>query len=83
MICSLQLLLALDNHLVINRAIQTELTASTDLLRYLATITVGTTRGILHDKTGNTRFNKYQLSTINVTEMINKDSVFRLNRENA
>jgi len=61
---------------------QTELTVSTGLLRHLATITVGTTRGILHAKTENTSFNKYHLPTINVTEVIDKDSVFRFNREN-
>jgi hypothetical protein len=56
---------------------KTELIVPKGLLSHLATITVGTARGILHAKTENTIFNKYHLPTINVSEVINKDSVFR------
>ncbi|WP_423130154.1 hypothetical protein [Gaoshiqia sp. Z1-71] len=59
---------------------QTELTAPADLLRHLATIAVGTTRGILHAKTENTSFNKYHLPTINVVEVVNKDSLFKFEK---
>lgn len=43
-------------------------------LRHLATITVGTTRGVLHAKTENTNFNKYFLPTINVNDFVNEQS---------
>ncbi len=62
---------------------QTELTASTGLLRHLATITVGTTRGILHAKTESTSFNKYHLPTINIVDVIKEDSVFKFNKNEA
>lgn len=62
---------------------QTELTAPKGLLRHLATITVGTTRGILHAKTENTNFNEYHLPTINVVEVVNEDSVFKFNKNEA
>ena len=54
-----------------------ELTVPKGLLVHLATITVGTTRGILHAKTENTSFNKYHLPTINVANTIKEDSVFK------
>lgn len=43
-------------------------------LRHLATIAVGTTRGVLHAKTENTSFNKYFLPTINVNDFVNEQS---------
>lgn len=45
-------------------------------LHHMAMLTVGTCRGILHVKTENTRFNQYHIPTINVAELIKKDSVF-------
>lgn len=60
---------------------KTELTVPKGLISHLATITVGTTRGILHAKTENTIFNKYHLPTINVSEVINKDSVFTFSND--
>lgn len=45
-------------------------------MAHLAMITVGTTRGILHSKTENTKFNDYILPTINVAEMFEEDGVF-------
>lgn len=55
-----------------------ELKASQYLLQHLAVITVGTTRGILHSKTENTPFNQYFLPTMNIADLISKDSVFEL-----
>jgi len=43
-------------------------------LRHLATITVGTTRGVLHAKTENTPYNKYFLPTINVNDFVKEQS---------
>lgn len=45
-------------------------------MAHLAMITVGTTRGILHEKTKNTKFNEFVLPTINITKMIEKDGEF-------
>lgn len=45
-------------------------------MAHLAMITVGTTRGVLHEKTKNTRFNELILPTINVEKMIEKDGEF-------
>ncbi|WP_233900639.1 hypothetical protein [Tenacibaculum piscium] len=45
-------------------------------LAHLAMITVGTTRGILHSKTENTKFNEFILPTLNVSEMITEDGEF-------
>lgn len=47
-----------------------------DFLAHLAMITVGTTRGVLHSKTDNTKFNEFVLPTLNVSEMIKQDGVF-------
>jgi len=47
-----------------------------DFLAHLAMITVGTTRGVLHSKTDNSKFNDFVLPTLNVTEMIKEDGVF-------
>lgn len=46
------------------------------LLAHLAMITIGTTRGILHSKTDNTKFNEFILPTLNVAEMITEDGEF-------
>ena len=58
-----------------------ELTVPKDLLVHLATITIGTTRGILHAKTENTSFSKYHLPTVNVTNIIKEDSVFKFDNK--
>jgi hypothetical protein len=58
---------------------RTNLTLPKTLVQHLATITVGTTRGILHSKTENTPFNKYFIPLINVTEMFNENLKFDLN----
>lgn len=47
-------------------------------LSHLATISMGTTRGILHTKTENTIFNHFTLPLINVKEMIQEDQLFEL-----
>ncbi|WP_036823626.1 hypothetical protein [Polaribacter sp. Hel1_85] len=45
-------------------------------MAHLAMITVGTTRGILHEKTRNTKFNEFIVPMINVSEMIKEDGEF-------
>ena len=42
-------------------------------INHLTTLTVGTTRGILHSKTENTPFNRFFIPTINVTKQIKGD----------
>ena len=48
----------------------------TSLAIHMAMITVGTARGILHEKTKDLILNKYPIPTINVTQTINNDIVF-------
>ncbi|AFM03293.1 hypothetical protein Fleli_0835 [Bernardetia litoralis DSM 6794] len=45
-------------------------------LAHLAMITVGTTRGVLHSKTTNTKFNNFILPTIDVTKIVTEDGKF-------
>lgn len=47
-----------------------------DFLRHLATITVGTTRGVLHSKTTNTKFNEFIIPTIDITQILTEDGKF-------
>lgn len=46
---------------------------------HLAVLTVGTTRGVLHAKTENTRFNEFFLPTININDFVKEDVSFDLN----
>lgn len=46
------------------------------LMIHLAMITIGTTRGVLHSKTENTKFNEFLLPTLNVEDMIKEDGLF-------
>lgn len=48
-----------------------------DFLRYLATIAIGTVRGIIHTKTENTALNPIVLPPINLVEAIKDDFVFK------
>lgn len=43
---------------------------------HLAVITVGTTRGILHEKTRNSPLNSYPIPTINVADQITENVLF-------
>ena len=45
-------------------------------LRYLATITTGTARGIIHTKTENTVLNPVVLPPLNLVEVIKEDFIF-------
>ena len=49
-------------------------------VRHLATITIGTARGVLHAKTEGTPFNTFILPTINVQDLGNKDEEFPLGK---
>lgn len=40
---------------------------------HLAMLTVGSTRGVLHAKTENTKYNRYLLPTVNVAAIIKED----------
>lgn len=44
-----------------------------DFIRYLAMHTVGTARGALHVKTENTKYNRFIVPPINVTEIVQDD----------
>lgn len=57
-----------------------KLTVPKDFLQHMGVITVGTSRGILHAKTENTRFNQFHIPTINVAELIKEESVFEFNK---
>lgn len=46
-------------------------------LQHLATITVGTARGVLFAKTVETNLNKYVLPLVNVIEMVKNDMVIK------
>lgn len=48
---------------------------------HMAVITVGTVRGILHEKTKETVFNRYIIPPINLTTIIKEDVVLDLNIE--
>ncbi len=54
-----------------------------DFAVHLGVIAVGTTRGILHEKTKDSVLNKYPIQTINVVELINSDITFPINAEEA
>lgn len=47
-----------------------------DFLSHLATITIGTTRGVLHSKTTNTKFNDFILPTMDITKIVTEDGEF-------
>jgi len=49
------------------------LTLPKDFASHLAVLTVGTIRGILHEKTKGTPYNKFILPPINLTELIKQD----------
>ena len=53
-----------------------------EFLRYLATITTGTVRGIVHTKTENTVLNSVVVPPINLVEAIKEDFVFKPGRQN-
>lgn len=50
-------------------------------LAHLATITVSTTRGVLFAKTEGTKFAKFLVPLLNVTEIINEDVTFNLKQD--
>ncbi len=55
---------------------ENSVTVPKGFMAHLAMITVGTTRGVLHAKTKDTKFNEFVLPTINVSKMIENDGVF-------
>lgn len=54
------------------------LTLSKGFAQYLAEITVGTTRGILHSKTENTPLNKYPVGLVDFATIFSDDTVIPL-----
>ena len=58
-----------------------EIMLPVSLTSHLATLTVGTARGILHSKTENTEFNKFFLPTLNITESLKNDIVIKTQKE--
>lgn len=47
-------------------------------VQHLAVLTIGTARGVLHAKTENTKFNKYLLPTLNLTELFQENITFEI-----
>jgi hypothetical protein len=78
------LILAASNEYSIDHAAWSAFTRTEDkkmvfpkgFMAHLAMLTVGTSRGMLHVKTENTKFNRFFLPAINVAEMINDDVTF-------
>lgn len=56
------------------------ITLPLSMVTHMAILTVGTTRGVLHSKTENTKYNKYFLPTINVTDSITSDITIDLQK---
>lgn len=52
-----------------------------NFLAHLTAIAISTSRGILHAKTENTKFNHFLLPLLNVSEIIKVDAVFDLPKE--
>lgn len=57
---------------------QDQIKAPKGFMTHLTMIAVGTSRGILHAKTENTKFNNFIIPTINLTEIIKEDVIFKL-----
>lgn len=57
---------------------KTELTVEKNFISHLTMLTIGTTRGILHNKTEGTRFNSFFIPTLNVSELVRKDVIFKI-----
>ena len=57
---------------------RTELVVSKGFISHLVMLTIGTTRGVLHSKTENTPFNNFLLPTLNVTELVKHDVIFKV-----
>lgn len=51
-----------------------------NFITHLSMLTVGTTRGVLHEKTINTEFNNFIIPLIDVTQLVKKDVEFILNK---
>jgi len=49
------------------------ITVPMNFIKHLVMITIGTARGILHEKTNNTKFNEFILPTVNVNDLIEED----------
>ncbi|MEQ9278061.1 MAG: hypothetical protein RLN83_01090 [Balneola sp.] len=59
----------------------THLTIPEGFASHMAVITVGTARGVLHEKTKNTEFNDFIIPPINLTGMISDDIEIDLENE--
>ena len=54
------------------------ITFPSKFLQHLAVLTTGTTRGVLHAKTEDTRYNQILLPTINIIDIVNQPVTFDL-----
>ncbi len=54
-----------------------EITLPKEIAQNLSVITIGTVRGILHNKTENTNFNKMIIPLVNVIEIIKEDIILK------
>lgn len=55
-----------------------EIEIEKEFAQHMAVLTTGTARGVLHTKTENTKFNKYVLPTLNLTEIFTENIILRL-----
>ena len=79
-LCVTKLSYRQDDNLLLTTEVQGRV--GVEFLRYLATITTGTVRGIVHTKTENTVLNSVVVPPINLVEAIKEDFVFKPGRQN-
>jgi hypothetical protein len=61
--------------LVVSKKKKTTIVIPVGLARHLATLTVGTARGILHERLSKTKLNGFVLPTIDLTKILEEDIV--------
>ncbi len=57
---------------------QKEIIVPKGFISHLVMLAIGSSRGVLHAKTENTKYNKFLLPTINVNELIKEDVKFNI-----
>lgn len=67
--------------LLVTKKKKTSVVIPVALSRHLATLTVGTARGVLHERLSKTKLNGFILSTIDLTKILNEDIILDKNEE--
>ncbi len=66
---------------LMNKSTRQSISFPQKMATHLAVIAVGTTRGVLHGKTENTKYNEFFLPTINVTNLVSEDLTFEFSNQ--